>query len=103
MRCVAGSALRVYAALQERPVTTAAALTRTGLSLPAVNNALVALTNAGIVCDLAGRRRNRIFSYDAYLRILSEGTEPLRDRDTRSAERRAPARAPSPARPSTRP
>ena len=25
----------------------------------------------------AGGRRNRLFSYDAYLAILSEGTEPL--------------------------
>jgi hypothetical protein len=31
-----------------------------------------------IVREVTGRRRNRIFSYEKYLAILSEGTEPLR-------------------------
>jgi Fic family protein len=74
----AGSALRLHTAFQERPIATAAGLAgRTGLSIPAVNSTLVALAGAGIVRELTGRRRNRLFSYDAYLRILSEGTEPL--------------------------
>lgn len=74
----AGSALRLHAAFQERPVATAAGLAaRTGLSIPAVNKTLVALAGAGIVRELTGRRRNRFFSYAEYLRILSEGTEPL--------------------------
>lgn len=74
----AGSALRLHAAFQERPIATAAGLAeRTGLSIPAVNDTLVALAGAGIIRELTGRRRNRLFSYDAYLRILSEGTEPL--------------------------
>jgi Fic family protein len=74
----AGSALRVHTAFQERPIATAAALAeRTGLSIPAVNATLAALTAAGIVDELTGRRRNRLFSYEAYLRILGEGTEPL--------------------------
>lgn len=30
-----------------------------------------------LVRELTGRRRNRIFSYVPYIRILSEGTEPL--------------------------
>jgi hypothetical protein len=33
--------------------------------------------NLGIAWKLAGGRRNRLFAYDAYLAILSEGTEPL--------------------------
>jgi hypothetical protein len=31
----------------------------------------------GIVKELPGGRRNRVFSYDRYLAILNEGTEPL--------------------------
>jgi len=31
----------------------------------------------GIVRELTGQRRNRVFAYDRYLSILNEGTEPL--------------------------
>lgn len=27
--------------------------------------------------ELTGKRRNRVFGYDRYLKILGEGTEPL--------------------------
>lgn len=74
----AGSALRLHAALQERPLDSGAGLAaRTGLSAPAVNRTLAALEQAGIVHEITGRRRDRLYSYAAYLRILSEGTEPL--------------------------
>jgi len=35
------------------------------------------LVTSGIVRELTGRKRNRIFVYDAYLAILNEGGEPL--------------------------
>lgn len=74
----ASSAFRVHAALQERPLTSAAELVmRTGLAMPTVNNALRALEGTGIVREVTGRRRNKLFSYAEYLSILSEGTEPL--------------------------
>jgi Fic family protein len=74
----AGSALRVHAALQERPLASASGLaTRTGLSVPAVNATLVTLQEIGVVREVTGRRRNRLFSYEAYLGILNEGTERL--------------------------
>ncbi len=31
----------------------------------------------GIAREITGKKRNRIFAYDRYLTILSEGTEPL--------------------------
>ncbi len=75
---ISGSALRLHAALQERPVDSAARLaTRTGLSTPTVNAALQSLLSLGIAREMTGRKRHRVFSYDQYLRILSEGTEPL--------------------------
>lgn len=37
---------------------------------------LVALT-LGIVREVTGRARNRVFCYDAHLSILNEGTENL--------------------------
>lgn len=72
----AGSALRVLAALQERPIASATTLVeRTSLSAPAVNSTLVALEKLGIAREITGRRRNRLFAYDQYLRIVGEGTE----------------------------
>jgi hypothetical protein len=35
------------------------------------------LMDLGIARELTGKRRNRLFAYDQYLAILSEGTEPL--------------------------
>ena len=34
------------------------------------------LADLGIARELTGRKRNRVFVYDAYLKILNEGTEP---------------------------
>ena len=74
----AGSALRVHDALQRSPFATATALVgRTGLSAPTVNAALSDLERLGVVEEVTGRRRGRVFAYRAYLDILSEGTAPL--------------------------
>ncbi len=74
----AGSSLRVHHAMQQQPVANSATLAgRTGISLPSVLKSLEALQTLGIVRELTGRKRNRVFSYAGYVRILSEGTEPL--------------------------
>lgn len=36
-----------------------------------------ALGGLGIVHEISGKRRDRLFSYDEYLRLLNVGTEPL--------------------------
>ena len=73
---VAGSALRVYRALQERPIASLAHVAgQTGLSFPAAASGMRALERLGIVRELTGKRRNRLFGYEAYLSILNEGTE----------------------------
>lgn len=72
-----GSALQLHAALQQRPVASASGLAaRTGLSTPTVYSVLAGLETLGIVGELTGRERHRVFSYRQYLGILSEGTEP---------------------------
>lgn len=74
----AGTALRVHHALQQRPVANSATLVRkTGISLPTVLKSLASLETLGIVREVTGRKRSRIFSYAGYVKILSEGTEPL--------------------------
>jgi hypothetical protein len=40
--------------------------------------ALDALQKVGVVKEITGRKRSRVFSYAGYVRILSEGTEPLK-------------------------
>jgi Fic family protein len=74
----AGSALRVHDFLQQNPYLTANQLVkRTGLTAPTVNAALVDLKRLGIVEEVTGRKRGRVFGYRRYLAILSEGTDPL--------------------------
>ncbi len=74
----AGGALRVFDALRARPLTTIGALrARLGISFQAASRAVEALAALGIVREITGRKRERVFAYDAYLSILAEGTEPL--------------------------
>ena len=69
--------LEILRCLQERPVITVTQLSaRAGVSFATATKALAQLESEGIVKEMTGRKRNRVFSYDAYLRILSEGTEP---------------------------
>jgi Fic family protein len=72
---VSGSSMQVHHALQRRPVGTISRLAKeTGLSLPTVTKALLALERAGLVKEISGRRRNRVFVYSRYLDILVKGT-----------------------------
>ncbi|MFQ5563940.1 MAG: Fic family protein [Parvularculaceae bacterium] len=64
--------------LQQRPIVTigkAAELAET--SFPTATNALSHLQKLGIVDEISGKQRGRVYAYARYLDILSEGTEPL--------------------------
>ena len=75
---VASTGLRVFNALREKPLTSLNEVcNRTGLSFPASSKGMEVLVNLGVAREITGQRRNRIFAYDRYLAILSEGTEPL--------------------------
>lgn len=70
------SALQLLDLLRRRPVTSIGmAVTQTGLSFPAVANALDLMVQEGIVRELTGQQRNRAFGYVGHLAILNEGTE----------------------------
>jgi len=74
----AGSALRIHELFQQNPFHTANQIVQiTGLSAPTVNAALADLERLGIVDEVTGRKRGRVFSYRRYLAILSEGTDSL--------------------------
>jgi Fic family protein len=72
----ASTLLRVFRVLCERPLVTLNQIReRSGLSFPAASHAMATLAHLGIVREVTGQRRNRIFAYDEYLNILNEGTE----------------------------
>jgi Fic family protein len=74
----AGSALRVHELFKARPILSLPGICAvTGLSFPGATSAMDVLIERGIARELTGKRRNRLFLYDRYLGILSEGTEPL--------------------------
>ena len=74
----AANALRVLAVLRQRPILSLPQLCRlSAMTFPTANKAMTRLVEAGIARELTGQRRNRVFSYKAYLSILNEGGEPL--------------------------
>ncbi len=74
----ANSALRMHEFLQENPVvTTSRAAEEMTISRPTITSALENLQELGIVREMTGKERYRVYAYDEYLGILHEGTEPL--------------------------
>ena len=72
------TALRVFDALRARPLATPTSLAKQlEVSYATVARALEALGQLGIVREITGRKRERVFAYAEYLDLLSEGTKPL--------------------------
>jgi Fic family protein len=73
-----GSALRLHELLRRKPLLSIrAAVKELGLSAPTVGAAFSHLAGLGIVREVTGKRRDRLFAYTDYLAILAEGCEPL--------------------------
>ena len=67
------SVVEVHRVLQRRPLASIAYLSKaTQLTIPTVTAALDTLQNLNIVRELTGRRRNRVFAYEEYMRLLTE-------------------------------
>ncbi len=74
----ASTTLQVFRAMCERPLMNLNQVcARTGLSFPSAARAMETLMNLGIVREVTGQRRNRVFAYQSYLDILIEGTEAI--------------------------
>ena len=72
----AASTLKVQRALMAHPIATSGSLVeKTGITPATVNKALGHLEQLGIVKELTARKRNRLFSYTAYIEIMGRGTE----------------------------
>jgi Fic family protein len=75
---IAGTALQLHEAFSRNPLRTTALLVKqTGLSKPAVSRGLDAMQGLGVIREITGKQRYKIFAYQPYLDILSEGAQPL--------------------------
>lgn len=69
-------AARLFERLPEHPmVTIAGAIDLLATTRPTATKAVAALVDAGVLVETTGRRRDRTFSYAAYLDQLRAGTE----------------------------
>lgn len=69
---------RVFQAIQRRAIFKSTSVTAdVSLTQPAVDSAIRALVELGIVSEVTGRKRNRIWRYGALMAVLDEGTEQL--------------------------
>ena len=72
------SAFRIHEHLQKKPITGIRELAKTlEMSYPTAASALERMITLGLVRELTGYSRNRVFAYSPYVDLLSEGAEPL--------------------------
>lgn len=70
----AASALIIHDLIKKTPITDGNKIaSMSGLTLPTVNSSIKHLTELGIVTELTGGSRNKIYKYAKYLNILSDG------------------------------
>ncbi len=70
--------LTIHSYLQSNPISNTTRIRDAcGVSLPTVLRSLAALEQQGIVKEITGKVRHKLFVYSTYMDILSKGTEPL--------------------------
>ncbi len=73
------SVLRLFRHMQRNPIVTIPTTAKKiGISAPTVAKSLDHMRKLGILRQVTGRERHRLFVYEGYLSILNEGTEPIR-------------------------
>ncbi len=87
----AASALLVFHLLQRRPIISISIAARAlNISTPTVTKSIEHLMRLGMLSEVTGRRKKRLFAYREYLALLSQGTEPLgNNKANGSAHRRS--------------
>jgi cell filamentation protein, protein adenylyltransferase len=74
----AASALRVQELMQRNPFVRIRTVAKSlKLTIPTVTSALNHLVSLGIVREISGKRRDRLFAYSRYVNMVGEGTKPL--------------------------
>ena len=75
----AANIIRIHQQLQLQPVTSVNTIAaKLDMAVNTARSALTQMQTLGIVREITGGKYGRLYAYDAYLSILSEGTEPLR-------------------------
>ncbi|HAU1183612.1 TPA: Fic family protein [Legionella pneumophila] len=75
---LAPSLMLVHYYLQKHPTTDGKKVMKNcNISLPTANSALNYLLRIGIIREITGKARNKIYVYQKYLDLLSEGASPL--------------------------
>jgi Fic family protein len=77
MRSTSVAGIRLFELLPSHPIITVAKtveLLKT--TKPTAIKAISGLVNKGILVETTGRRRDRTYSFEAYLNLLRAGTEP---------------------------
>jgi len=70
------AAVRLFEFLPSHPIVTAGTVQRLlGTTKPTAGRALKTLVAAGILTETTGKRRDRAYSYKAYLDLLRDGTD----------------------------
>ena len=77
-RSTSVAAIRLFELLPAHPIITVAeAVKLLKTTKPTATKAVTGLVDAGILLEITGRRRDRAFSYEAYLNLLRAETEPF--------------------------
>lgn len=75
----AAAMLHVHDLLQRQPIIGIVPASRAlKVTHPTVMKAIANLQKLGIVKEVTGKRRGRLFAYGRYMDVLNRGTEPLR-------------------------
>lgn len=75
LKSVTVSAIRLFELLPQNPmITLSKAMALVDATKPTTGKAIDALTKAGILAEITGKKRNRIYAYRAYLDVLAEDT-----------------------------
>jgi Fic family protein len=68
--------IRLFELLPAHPIVTVGSVVKLlNTTKPTATKAVSGLTEAGILVEITGRRRDRCYSYQAYLNLLRAGTE----------------------------
>jgi len=77
------SALKLHHIIQTRPIFSVPAIKKIledqgrVISEPTAYSAVSFLENVGIVREITGKPRHRMYIYSEYMKILDEGTQPI--------------------------
>lgn len=74
----ANTPLRIHEVMQKKPLTSIGTVAKDlMMSVPTITKGIQRLESMGIVAEVTGGQRNRLYIYQRYVDILNEGTKPI--------------------------